>query len=67
MAMTCTNGTRECDGCMECHPEPVVIGECAACGDDIHADEDRYYLPDGEMIHEDCLHDWAKQFRVSGT
>lgn len=40
-----------------------VIGKCEHCGDDIYADED-YYDIEGEIIHEDCLREWAEKYRV---
>jgi hypothetical protein len=41
---------------------PEVIGKCY-CGEDILSNED-YYDIDGELIHEDCLREWAEQFRA---
>lgn len=40
-----------------------VIGKCEHCGDNIYADED-YYDIEGEIIHEDCLREWAEKYRV---
>lgn len=61
--MLCVKGGRECDGCMRCQVEPETVVKCAQCGEDIYADEDRYEI-DGEIIHEDCLRDWAEKYRV---
>lgn len=63
MAMTCINLARECDGCGACFKEPETIGRCAACGQSVLADDDRYDI-DGEIIHLDCLSDWARKYRV---
>lgn len=45
------------------HTEPSVIGKCEHCGDYIYADED-YYDIEGEIIHEDCLREWAEKYLV---
>lgn len=64
MAMACINGARECDGtCTRCHTEPEVIGYCAQCKEAIYETDDRYDI-EGVALHDDCLRDWAKQFRV---
>ena len=63
MAMICKSGARECDGCMSCQPEPEIIGECAACGDLIYACDDVYDI-EGDLVHEECLFDWAEKYRV---
>lgn len=61
MSLACVHGGMECNGCLCCQEEPETIGKCW-CGDHIHADED-YYEIDGVLLHEDCLRDWAKQYR----
>lgn len=63
MAMACIHGNRECDGCMMCQAEPKQIGVCAECGDPIYDGECRYEIQD-ELIHGDCLYDWAETYRV---
>lgn len=63
--MWCRSGTRECDGCTRCQPEPRAVGRCAECGGDIVEGEE-YYDICGETIHEDCLYEWAQKFRVTG-
>ena len=64
MAYYCKrNSALECDGCGKCEPGAEIVGECAACGDLIYAHEERYDI-EGELIHEDCLSDWAEQFKV---
>lgn len=65
MGMICINGARECNGCMACHKDPTPIGECVVCGDGITICDD-YYDIDGDLIHDDCLHEWAKQYRKQG-
>lgn len=62
MAMVCVNGVRECTGCMACLEEPKVITTCYHCGEPIHEGED-YYDIHNEVIHEDCLRDWASEYK----
>lgn len=62
MSFSCVHGGHECNGCMCCQPEPEPIGKCW-CGEPIHADETRYEIG-GEIIHEDCLKDWAEQYKI---
>ena len=45
------------------HGEAEVIGKCEHCGDDIYEGED-YYDIEGEIIHEDCLREWAEKYLV---
>lgn len=40
-------------------PEDVVFATCDHCGGEIYEGEEFYDI-DGEFIHEDCLHDWAR-------
>lgn len=63
MAMTCKNMAAECVGCGACFTEPKPIGRCAACKCSILADEDHYDI-EGELVHWDCLSDWARKYRV---
>lgn len=64
MAYLCVkNPSMECGACGACSPDPEVVGECAACGDLIYAHEERYDI-EGELIHADCLTDWAKKYEV---
>lgn len=65
MAMICKTGTAECDGCGACFIDPKPIGRCAACKRSILASEDHYDIDD-DLIHEDCLTDWAKPHLVRG-
>lgn len=62
MAYMCINGSGECTGCGGCNQSAKVVGVCW-CGSQIRADED-YYEIDGELIHDDCLHEWAQQYRA---
>ena len=63
MAMACVNGARECDGCGRCwetgHGE--TVGTCPQCGQAVLSCNDRYELPDGEIVHDDCLADYARE------
>ena len=63
MALTCVTGGRECDGCQRCIPEPEAVDICAECKEPVFGWEDRYNI-EGEIIHDDCLIDWAERFRV---
>ena len=54
---------RECTGCGACH-ETRAVGICEHCGEEIHEGEEYYDIED-VMLHEDCLYDWAKQYKVS--
>lgn len=44
---------------------PKSIGVCEQCSDLIFDFED-YYEINGNMVHEDCLTDWAEQFKKGG-
>ena len=61
MAMSCIHGG-ECTGCQACEPQPKLIGYCAHCKEAIYAWEDHYNIED-ELIHDDCLVDWAAKYR----
>ena len=41
--------------------EPEEIGRCEHCGEPIYANEDYYEIGD-ELLHEDCLSEWAEKF-----
>lgn len=62
MAMICETLGRECDGCMSCKKEAEVVGICESCRKEIHARE-YYYDIEGDLLHEDCLLDWAWKYR----
>ena len=40
-------------------PEDEVFAECDQCGGEIYVGEE-YYDIDGDLIHEDCLCDYAR-------
>jgi len=42
-------------------PEDVVVGYCDQCGGEIYEGETVYRI-DGQLIHEDCLEDFAKDY-----
>lgn len=44
--------------------KPKKIGVCEHCSDPIY-DYEEYYVIHGDMIHDDCLRDWAEQYKVS--
>lgn len=60
MAMACVNGARECTGCMSCQVSEE-IGTCVECGDPIGYGEE-YYDIEGELLHWDCLREWAEKY-----
>lgn len=64
--MWCKSGARECDGCMRCRPEPRAVGRCAGCGDGIVEGEEYYKFGD-DVVHDDCLREWAEKFRAVQT
>ena len=44
--------------------KPKRIGVCEQCSDAIYEDDEHYDI-DGDMIHWDCLRDWADEhYRV---
>lgn len=43
---------------------PKIIGTCVHCKEAICAGED-YYDIGNDMLHEDCLIDWARKFHVT--
>ena len=61
MAMTCINGAKECEGCGNCIDEEH-IGNCENCSEPIFKGEEHYEIDD-ILLHEDCLYDWASQFK----
>ena len=42
-------------------PEPKVFGYCEHCGGEIYEGETCYRI-DGQLIHEDCLRDFAENY-----
>lgn len=64
MAYLCVkNNAVECSGCGGCNAAPQIIGECVECGDLIYDFEGSYDI-EGELIHKECLEDWAKKYEV---
>jgi len=54
MAMSCINGSRECDGCMACQEE--VNYKCPVCGEELGCLEDVFVDGSGEVVGcEHCL------------
>ena len=41
-----------------------VIGYCAVCDEAVYDDSD-YFDVNGELVHFECLGEWAEQFRVN--
>ena len=44
--------------------EPRVVGYCAACDNEIYVGDYIYRTYDDDMVHEECLRDYAEQFIV---
>lgn len=44
----------------------IIYDTCAECGDPIYLDEERYEMPDGDVICWDCLERWAKKYKHCG-
>lgn len=38
-------------------------GKCAHCGEPIYGGEPHYDI-DGELVHEECLFDWAESYKI---
>ena len=47
---------------MNCEKEAEIVGICESCREEIRADE-TYYDIEGDLLHEDCLLDWAWKYR----
>ena len=57
-------------GCLERRLEPdeihqPIVDRCCICKEDIFAGE-IYFDFDGEMVHEDCVHEYIRRYRVNG-
>lgn len=50
------------DRAMEREMERSRRGKCAYCRETIYGC-DEYYDFDGELVHDECLIDWAAQYR----
>ena len=52
--------------CPDCRgddpPDPRILGTCDGCGGEIYEGEGIYNIS-GDRIHEDCLYDWAREFK----
>lgn len=44
----------------------IIYEMCAVCGEPVYWDDERYELCDGDVIHIDCLEDWAKKYHSYG-
>ena len=62
MALTCISQGRECNGCRNCETQAEIVGICESCRGEIRADE-TYYDIEGDLLHEECLLDWACKYR----
>ena len=62
MALTCISQGRVCVGCGNCETQAEIVGFCESCREEIRADE-TYYDIEGDLLHEECLLDWAWKYR----
>lgn len=65
MSYACVRGKAECDGCMMCEKELEALGYCAECDEPVYVDQEHYDI-EGELVHDECLTDWAKKYLVKG-
>lgn len=63
MSFSCVKGKSDCDGCMMCEKPAKKVGICTACQEPVYGGEE-YYDIEGELVHDDCLRDWAEKYRV---
>lgn len=42
--------------------EEIIFNICDVCGEEIYVG-DEYYDIDGIIIHDECLKDWAKEYK----
>jgi len=56
-------GSFGCKRLIERDPERKVLGECAQCHDKIYS-FDEYYDMGHELVHWDCLREWAEKYLV---
>lgn len=42
------------------------VTTCTVCREPIFADEPYYHMLDGADVCEDCLEEWAKEYRLMG-
>lgn len=64
MIMWTDNPERDAERYYE-ETKPKSIGVCEHCSDPIYDYED-YYDIDGDMVHEDCIRDYAERWLVRG-
>lgn len=41
-------------------------GDCEICGEPIDLEDSYYVMPEGELVCEDCLTEWAEQYHRVG-
>lgn len=46
--------------------EQIIYELCAVCGEPIYLEDERYEMPDGDIVCEDCLYVWAKKYKRYG-
>ena len=52
---------------MRAYNSDTIRGTCDLCGEEIALDEPHYEMPDGDLICEECVLDWAAQYRTLGV
>ena len=56
----------KCFGCKQCEKEyGKIVDRCDHCGEPIFEGYD-YYEIDCIVVHDDCLKDWAQEFKKRG-
>lgn len=48
-------------------PDEEVYDTCAVCGEEILVSEGHYEMPDGDIVCENCLYEWAEQYKKPGV
>ena len=44
----------------------TIYEMCAVCGEPIYIEDERYELCDGDVIHVECLEEWAQKYHSYG-
>ena len=52
---------------MRAYNNSSIRGTCDLCGEEIEWDEPCYEMPDGDLICEECVLEWAAQYKTLGV
>lgn len=44
----------------------MVYEVCAVCGEEIDMEDERYEMPDGDIVCTNCVLEWADKYRHCG-